>query len=183
MTRKNGSARGFTLIELLVVITIIGLLAAILIPAVAKALNSAKKTRALTQIQDLDGALKRYFSEYGKMPVPVGQNGGPDRVFKDLNQAAIVEVLIGANTNLNPKKIVFLDLDPASFGKPTVVEMLAALKKGPYADPWGGGYVIMLDLNFDEKIADFGFGEIRAKTAVYSYGEVSNSATPQFKTW
>jgi prepilin-type N-terminal cleavage/methylation domain-containing protein len=174
---------GFTLIELLVVIAIIGLLAAIIIPSIAGALKSAKKARAMGQIRDLDGAVKRYFAEYGKMPVPAG-NGGPDMPpFTGAAQGAVVEILINVTTNLNPKQIVFLDLDPASFGVKTTTEMLVKLKEG-YKDPWGGDYGILMDLNFDEKI-DL-YGGIRAKVAVYSLGDPDNKYTAEttpFKTW
>ena len=59
MKKTTGWQRGFTLIELLVVIAIIGILAVIIIPSIRGALKSAKKARTMSQIQDLDGALKR----------------------------------------------------------------------------------------------------------------------------
>ena len=59
MRRAHDRSRGFTLIELLVVISIIGLLAAILVPAIVGAVNSAKHSRAMRQVSDLDGAIKR----------------------------------------------------------------------------------------------------------------------------
>ena len=183
MKRMNGTGRGFTLIELLVVITIIGLLAAIIVPSIAGALKGAKKARAMGQIRDLDGAVKRYFAEYGKMPVPAG-NGGPDQLFTGAEQGAVLEILINVNTNLNPKQLVFLDLDPASFGVKTTTEMLVKLKQG-YKDPWGGDYGILMDLNFDEKITGTagGYPDIRAKSAVYSGGEKKDVANPPYKTW
>ena len=190
MKRMRKAGAGFTLIELLVVITIIGLLAAIIIPSIAGALKSAKRARAMSQVKDLDGAVKRYFAEYGRMPVPAGQNGGADRLYTGSDQAKVIEILINVNTNENTRKIVFLDLDPASFkgsdGKPlkTVAEMLAQLKSGtPYQDPWGTDYGILMDLNFDEKISGTAFGDIRAKSAVYSGGEAKNVTDPPYKTW
>lgn len=184
MKRQTGSGRGFTLIELLVVVTIIGLLAAIVVPSIAGALKGAKKARAMSEIRDLDGAVKRYFSEYGKMPVPAGQNGKPDKLFTGSEQGQVVEILINqGDASLNPKEIIFLDLDPASFGVKSTAEMLVALKSG-YKDPWGNDYGILMDLNFDEKIDSLGgFGEIRAKVAVYSGGEKGNTAPPPYKTW
>ena len=131
MKRTNGFRSGFTLIELLVVIVIIGMLAAILIPSIAGALKSAKKARALSQIRDFDGAVKRYFAEYGKMPVLAGENGGADKLKTGAEQAKVIEILINspkrADTNQNPKQIVFLDLDPTSFDEKTTDKMLDQL--------------------------------------------------------
>ncbi|MGD9782334.1 MAG: type II secretion system protein [Kiritimatiellia bacterium] len=194
MRNVNGRTRGFTLIELLVVITIIGLLMAIIVPSIRGALEGAKKARAMSQIDALDGAIKRYFAEYGRMPVPAGGNGQPDKLFTGADQAQVVEILINAENlddELNPREIVFLDVDPASFQVKTVQEMQSALQGGtPYEDPWKDpdnlgkhAYGLMMDLNFDEKIDDVGYGEIRAKSAVYSGGPHGDTAAPPYKTW
>lgn len=208
MKRTNGWQRGFTLIELLVVIAIIGVLAAIIIPAIAGALRTATKTRAQGQVQDLDGALKRYFREYGRMPVSADlMRAKTDVHYNEAkDQAAVIEVLINAEgipDNLNPRHIVFLDLDPASFGVRTVPEMLTALKKG-YKDPWGNLYGLFMDLNFDDQITgswSLSLGKttvqisnLRVKTAVYSLGDPKDEENrryeppqplpfPPFKTW
>lgn len=187
MRRAHDRSRGFTLIELLVVVTIVGLLAAILVPAIVGAVNSAKHARVMRQVSDLEGAIKRYLAEYGKMPVPAGDNGGPDKLYVGAEQAAIVEILINStdDTKLNPREIVFLDLDPNAFGVKTVGAMKTLLRSGtPYKDPWGQDYGILMDLNFDEKI-DLA-GGIRAKVGVYSLGpdkkNFTMDSTP-FKTW
>lgn len=186
MKKQNGSGAGFTLIELLVVITIIGLLAAIIIPSIRGALGAAKKAKAMSQVHDLDGAIKRYFAEYNRMPVPsADMTGGADKLYTGQEQSDLVLVLVNADPALNPKQITFLELDPAAFGVQTVDEMLAALSGGePYKDPWGNEYGILLDLNFDEKITGAGsFGDILAKVAVYSGGEHGNVGAPPYKTW
>ena len=185
MRKKNGLGAGFTLIELLVVITVIGLLASILVPSIAGALKGSKKARAMAQISDLNGAVKRYFAEYGKMPVPAGDNGGPDQAYTGSAQAAVLAILIGLDTTQNPKQLVFLDLDPVTYGVKTVAEMHTLITGGgAYKDPWGNDYGILMDLNFDERISALGgFPEIRAKVAVYSGGEKNNTADPPYKTW
>jgi len=59
---------GFTLIELLVVISIIAALAAILIPTITYARNSAKTAKCETQLAGIKAAISRYVDVNGSMP-------------------------------------------------------------------------------------------------------------------
>jgi prepilin-type N-terminal cleavage/methylation domain-containing protein/prepilin-type processing-associated H-X9-DG protein len=64
---KNRS-RGFTLIELLVVIAIIGVLMALLLPAIQSARESGRKTACMSNAYQLGMAVNRFDQDKGKVP-------------------------------------------------------------------------------------------------------------------
>ena len=90
----NGSrrrvSRAFTLIELLVVIAIIGILIALLLPAVNAARESARKTQCINRIRQIGLAVVNYESARGEFPpgrlLPDWVSGGkPQRAYTNYN--------------------------------------------------------------------------------------------------
>ncbi len=64
----RGETRGFTLVELLVVIAIIGILVALLLPAVQSAREAARRTQCISNLKQMGLAVQNEISASGLLP-------------------------------------------------------------------------------------------------------------------
>jgi prepilin-type N-terminal cleavage/methylation domain-containing protein len=193
-THSVRAARGFTLIELLVVIAIIAVLAGVGFSAGSSAIQKAKKTTCLAAAVSIESAVNNFYTEYGSMPYDGTVTN--DTTVKTDETAGInlLKTLLGMNTVLNPRGIKFLSAKEGKANKNGLIYNAAGTDVTGMYDPWGGSFNIILDLDYDEKLAGV---KTKAETAsvtlngrrvaVFSDGadgvSATGKATDDVKTW
>jgi prepilin-type N-terminal cleavage/methylation domain-containing protein len=81
---QDGQVRGFTLIELLAVIAIISLLAALTFPAVRAARISAMRSRARSELVQIETAIEHYKDKLGYYPPDDAPNWAVNQLYYEL---------------------------------------------------------------------------------------------------
>ncbi|MDR1304278.1 MAG: prepilin-type N-terminal cleavage/methylation domain-containing protein [Verrucomicrobiales bacterium] len=168
---------GFTLIELLVVVTIIGILAGLSVPALNKALDSAKRAQAAAMVSSLKVALNAYQADYGAWPeffdsAAVESYGGS-------NSEDLYGLLVGKTDASygNPKGTVYMEFTAKQL-YPKGTSMTDA--EG-FMDPWEGCYSVKVDDDYDNEIDEVpdtngaGSATIYASMAIWSTGTKSTT--------
>ena len=189
-THSVRAHRGFTLIELLVVIAIIAVLAGVGFSAGSSAIQKAKKTTCLAAATSIESAVANFYTEYGSMPSSGTDDTNPPLKTDAELGIALLKTLLGMNTDLNPRGIKFLSVKEGKANKNGLIYNAAGTDVTGMYDPWGGPYNIILDLNYDEKVApapSAGGGATLngRRVAVWSDGadKSSSKATDDVKTW
>ncbi|MGO9245508.1 MAG: type IV pilin protein [Verrucomicrobiia bacterium] len=160
MRQRTRTDCAFTLIELLAVIGIIGVLAALLFPAIKTAILKSEVSGAQSGISNLSTAFKAYYTEYGKWPIQ--DTPAPNKYY--VVDANMVALLSGADIGTlttpfattetdggnfsnsgsfqgNPRKIPFLQFKQSDLGPFNNVP-------GFYLDPWKKPYFFNLDFTY-----------------------------------
>lgn len=85
--------KGFTLIELLIVVAIIGIIAAIAIPSLLNALDRARQTTTVANLEKLGQSVEQYIMDHNRV-------GSPKTGDADIND--LQAIFVATEINLNP---------------------------------------------------------------------------------
>lgn len=157
MRRIREHTSAFTLIELLVVMTLIAILLGIGYPAFTSVMESARKTQAKNEEQQIVAAVNAYYTDYGKYPLPVGAAadttygaGGTSNGELFYTLRAVNGGTMNAGDLANPRKIVFIQ-PPVSKDQTRPRSGIQTLTSIWY-DPWGSQYNVRIDGDYNNQL-------------------------------
>lgn len=192
--RRHISA--FTLIELLAVVVIIGVLMAIVFPAIIRAITDSEKVSVRREVSDIERSIADFMTKYGSYPIdykdfPVTTAdivlGGNENdranthIINNLTGTNVAANVIGIKGNPgmnNPERKRFMEFAEERYDRRT-----------NYKDIWGQAYYIVIDFNNDNNL-DFtlpnGGGSIQLKgrkAAVWSEGDPNDNPRNRIMSW
>lgn len=141
MTRKG--KHGFTLMELLMVMAVIGILAALMLPALSASKTAARRKRAQVECSQIEGVLRSYYAD---------NRGWLALAGKTETSKAVVDIMKGSGG-----KIPYMEFSGKSLNS-----------SGEMVDPWGNLYKIALCAN--NEVLVYGGTQLFRTCAVWSAG-------------
>ena len=134
LSLRSRLPRGFTLVELLVVIAIIGVLVALLLPAVQAAREAARRTQCSNRLRQFGLAIhnyldvnKRFPCSFGDTSPPFGAGGWIPRTLPFMEEQALFDQFAAADFNLGTRSPADAAFAPNPLCLPMIQTVLPAL--------------------------------------------------------
>ena len=159
---------------------VIGLLAGAGFATANAALGKVRHVSCLSTATAIESAVNNFYAEYGTMPV----KGTSDVTVLTSKDTDLLKALLGMDEELNPRSIRFLILREGKGNKNGIIYTKDGRGVVGLYDPWGGGYHVRLDLDFDEKLEVPGKTLVNRRVAVWSDGpDLIEGTADDIKTW
>lgn len=148
MKTKNTLRSGFTLIELLTVIAIIGILAAILIPAVGKVREVANKSKSSSNMRSIAVSYATYSTSGGRVRTLTQARMTADTDVS-LSDVAGVAQFLAKQVDLTDASIWIIDSDPAVAAYPGLLPAIVGFRDASNAFNTAPEWVQAVPVGYD----------------------------------
>lgn len=182
LTRICKPRQAMSLIELLVVISIIGVLAGLILPAVGNVKKRAKTVQGQKDSADIKGAISLYQNDYSRLPASSAAAGvGSDFTYGTTGTGYGTNIVNGTGYQASNAELMVI-LTAGTFPGYTPHASIQGNAKNPrrtpyfnakssgaasgaglgtdgvMRDPWGSPYIVSLDLNYDGWVSNPVYG-------------------------
>ena len=156
MNLRKSKKSNFTIIELLTVIAIIAILMALLLSAIWKSKEDTYKSKARSEMQQIQNAIMAYKKRFGVYPIPTSLT--TDSQITGANYTSLIDLIRGENG----KKIKFIEGQTTS----------------NLQDPWNANYIIYIDADYSGSLT----GVVSINGVTVALSSIAKDGTI-IKTW